>query len=91
MDHPKDPPSPSSSKEGFNDSLLSSLQPAPFQVSVQDLTIAAPAPQWTVPMAIPITVPRSIQRRLQKEENAIQKEIVRRVNLEVKAGEVLAM
>ncbi|GAA6021211.1 hypothetical protein JCM11491_001608 [Sporobolomyces phaffii] len=93
-----DPPSPSSlidrdDQDPTPSSLLSALQPQPYRCLVSDLTIAAPIPPWTIPMAIPITVPRWIQRRLQQrgDEGPVPHEIVRRVNLEVKAGEVLAI
>ncbi|GAA5912086.1 uncharacterized protein JCM6883_007106 [Sporobolomyces salmoneus] len=91
-----DSPSPSTDSssplDSTSTSLLASLQPQPFQCLVSTLTISAPIPQWTIPMAIPITVPRSIQKKLQKgNESAVPKEIVRAVNLEVKAGEVLAI
>ncbi|GAA6063063.1 hypothetical protein JCM10212_003008 [Sporobolomyces blumeae] len=71
-------------------SLLSQLNPTPYACVVDDLTISAPVPQWTIPMAIPITVPRWVQRRLQKDE-AVPKTLVRNVDLDVKPGEVLAI
>ncbi|GAA5939117.1 uncharacterized protein JCM15063_004431 [Sporobolomyces koalae] len=83
---------PEDEEERFDESLLSKLQPRPFQCYVSNLTIAAPVPPWTIPMAIPITVPRWIQQRIQRnDDKAVPKEIVRGVNLEVKAGEVLAI
>lgn len=91
---PSDPPSPGSTtvEPPSTSSLLAALQPPPFQCSVTNVTISAPVPQWTIPMAIPIVVPRWVQRRLQSKSGAPSpKEIVRGVNLDVKAGEVLAM
>lgn len=64
---------------------------APVAVRVSDATIAAPVPQWSIPLAVPITVPRFVQRRLQKGKQLEPKELVRNVNLEVKPGQMLAM
>ncbi|BGP02838.1 ATP-binding cassette transporter snq2 [Rhodotorula toruloides] len=75
-----------------SDSLLSSLPPPqPFAVVVRDLAIVAPPAQWSLPLAIPITVPRFVQRRLQKAEALAGKELLRNVNLDIAAGEVLAI
>ncbi|GAA5883094.1 hypothetical protein JCM16303_006086 [Sporobolomyces ruberrimus] len=80
----------------LSSTVLNDLQPQPFQCSVTNLTLSAPIPPWTIPMAIPITVPRWIQERVQKrrrggEDRPVPKEIVRGVNLQVKAGEILAI
>lgn len=75
-----------------SDSLLSTLPPPqPFAVVVRDLAIVAPPAQWSLPLAIPITVPRFVQRRLQKAEALEGKELLRNVNSDIAAGEVLAM
>ncbi|CDR35783.1 hypothetical protein NBRC10512_006151 [Rhodotorula toruloides] len=75
-----------------SDSLLSSLPPPqPFAVVVRDLAIVAPPAQWSLPLAIPITVPRFVQRRLQKAEALEGKELLRNVNSDIAAGEVLAI
>ncbi|BGP27054.1 ATP-binding cassette transporter snq2 [Rhodotorula toruloides] len=74
------------------DSLLSSLPPPrPFAVVVRDLAIVAPPAQWSLPLAVPIIVPRFVQRRLQKTEALEGKELLRNVNLDIAAGEVLAI
>jgi hypothetical protein len=74
-------------------SLLGSLRPPdPYAVTVSNLTIAAPLPACTIPRAVPITVPKAVQRRMMKgKDAAVPKELVRGVNLQVGAGEVLAM
>lgn len=64
---------------------------APLGVRVSQVTIVAPVPQWSIPLAVPITVPRFVQRRLQKGQAMEPKELVRDVNLEVQPGEMLAM
>lgn len=85
-------PSDGSGQVPTSDSLLSSLPPPqPFAVVVRDLAIVAPPAQWSLPLAIPITVPRFVQRRLQKAEALEGKELLRNVDLDIAAGEVLAM
>ncbi|KAG0658490.1 hypothetical protein C6P46_005733 [Rhodotorula mucilaginosa] len=64
---------------------------APVAVRVSDATIAAPVPQWSIPLAVPITIPRFVQRRLQKGKQLEPKDLVRNVNLEVKPGQMLAI
>ncbi|SGY73967.1 BQ5605_C005g03332 [Microbotryum silenes-dioicae] len=66
--------------------------PAPesYSLSVKSLSIVAPPPEWSIPLAIPITVPRSVQKRLNKSKELLAKELLRNVNVEVRAGEVLA-
>lgn len=77
------------------DSLLSTLrQPPPYSVSVTDLTIAAPVPAWTIPLAIPITVPKRVQKLVmgrKRREQTVPKELVRMVNLTIRPGELCAM
>ncbi|KDE04252.1 hypothetical protein MVLG_05280 [Microbotryum lychnidis-dioicae p1A1 Lamole] len=67
--------------------------PAPesYSLSVKSLSIVAPPPEWSIPLAIPITVPRSVQKRLNKSKELLAKELLRNVNVEVRAGEVLAL
>ncbi|GAA5902258.1 hypothetical protein JCM8208_007242 [Rhodotorula glutinis] len=73
-------------------SLLARLPPpTPYHVVVRGLSIQAPVPRWTVPVAIPFTVPRWIQRRLQKGGEAMPTELVRNVSVDIAAGEVLAL
>lgn len=71
-------------------------RPRPFRVDVQNLTIAAPPPALTIPLAIPITVPRSVQRRVQAwtrktEDVPVPTTLVHNASLSVLPGEVLAM
>ncbi|CEQ39426.1 SPOSA6832_00937 [Sporobolomyces salmonicolor] len=74
-----------------DESLLAQLRPpAPYAIVVSGLTITAPIPRWTIPMAVPVTVPMWAQRRLQRTQ-PLPKELVREVNLEVNPGEVLAI
>lgn len=77
------------------DSLLSTLrQPPPYSVSVTDLTIAAPVPAWTIPLAIPITVPKRVQKLVmgrKRREQTVPKELVRMVNLTIRPGELCAI
>ncbi|GAA5921109.1 hypothetical protein JCM3775_004094 [Rhodotorula graminis] len=73
-------------------SLLARLPPPPpYRVVVRGLSIQAPVPRWTVPVAIPFTVPRWVQRRLQKGGEAVPTELVRNVSVDIAAGEVLAL
>ncbi|GAA5886465.1 hypothetical protein JCM6882_001645 [Rhodosporidiobolus microsporus] len=79
--HPQDDPS-----------ILSSLKPPPaVAIVVRGLSIQAPVPELTIPLAVPIKVPRFIQRRLQKGEAAVPRELLREVSMEVRPGEVLAI
>lgn len=64
---------------------------APVGVRVDGVTVAAPIPQWSIPLAVPITVPRFIQRRLQKGQAIEAKELVRDVHLDIEPGQMLAM
>ncbi|GAA5959155.1 hypothetical protein JCM21900_001409 [Sporobolomyces salmonicolor] len=74
-----------------DESLLAQLRPpAPYAVVVSGLTITAPIPRWTIPMAVPVSVPMWAQRHLQRAQ-PLPKELVREVNLEVNPGEVLAI
>ncbi|SCZ97266.1 BZ3500_MvSof-1268-A1-R1_Chr4-2g07098 [Microbotryum saponariae] len=67
--------------------------PAPesYSLSIKSLSSVAPPPEWSIPLAIPITVPRSVQKRLNKGKELVAKELLRNVNVEVRAGEVLAL
>ncbi|SCV69195.1 BQ2448_2215 [Microbotryum intermedium] len=64
--------------------------PESYTLSVKSLSIVAPPPEWSIPLAIPITVPRSVRKHLDKGKGSVAKELLRNVNVEVRAGEVLA-
>ncbi|GAA6030923.1 hypothetical protein JCM8097_008938 [Rhodosporidiobolus ruineniae] len=73
-------------------SLIAQLpRPKPVAIQVRNLTIQAPVPQVTIPLAIPIAVPRFVTHRLKKGGEAVSKELVRGVSLRVEPGEVLAI
>ncbi|KAK4057385.1 ATP-binding cassette transporter snq2 [Microbotryomycetes sp. JL221] len=80
--------------------LYDLARPEPYRVVVEDLTIAAPAPAWTIPMAIPITVPRMIQDRIQahqRKKHGSDRHIpqptilVNEASLTVEPGQMLAI
>lgn len=73
--------------------LLSSLRPPPpYAVRVTNLTIVAPIPPITIPLAIPIVLPAFLTRgRTSSGEQRTPTELVRAVNLVVEPREVLAI
>lgn len=73
---------------------LSSLRPPPpYSVFVTNLTIIAPVPPVTIPLAVPIPIPGFISRRLGPRSRGADppRELVRSANLQVEPGEVLAI
>ncbi|KAM0752952.1 P-loop containing nucleoside triphosphate hydrolase protein [Meredithblackwellia eburnea MCA 4105] len=71
-------------------SILETLKPPPaYAVQVSNLTLLAPPPKITIPLAIPIPLPSFLHPKSARDR--LPTELVRSVNIRVEPGELLAI